>query len=101
MCPQKIDYSFLKDSDEEKSNDSEPEMFDNVLEKSIPAQGVIDGSDFEEEKSDGEAPIKKPAPAKRKLGPKPAPKRKIESSGSEASPVKKKVNCYIFKTTQR
>ncbi|XP_070497266.1 DNA topoisomerase 2 isoform X1 [Chironomus tepperi] len=86
----KIDYSFLKETDEEKSDDSEPEMFDNVLEKSIPTQAaVIDNSDFEPEKSDEETPIKKP-PAKRKLGPKPAPKRKIESSGSEASPVKKK-----------
>jgi len=99
LLSQKIDYSFLKDSDEEKSNDSEPEMFDNVLEKSIPAQGIIDGSDFEQEKSEEETPIKKP-PAKRKLGPKPAPKRKIESSGSEASPVKKKVILIYLKSSR-
>lgn len=90
---QKIDYSFLKDSEDEKeSDDSEPEMFENVLEKSVGTQQVIDGSDFEEEKSmeEDETPIKKP-PAKRKLGPKPSTKRKIESSESEASPLKKKV----------
>lgn len=66
-------------------------MFDNVLEKSIPVQAAFEGSDFEPEKSDEETSIKKP-PAKRKLGPKPAPKRKIESSGSEVSPAKKKVS---------
>lgn len=74
-------------------------MFDNVMEKSIGVQQVIDGSDFEEEKSmDEDTSIKKP-PAKRKLGPKPSTKRKIESSGSEASPVKKKVKlCRSFLT---
>lgn len=61
-------------------------MFDNVLETSVRPQ-IVDNSD-----SDEPTPIKKPAPAKRKLGPGPAAsKRKIVSSDSEASPVKKKV----------
>ena len=67
-------------------------MFDNVLEKSIPAQDLFEGSDFEDKTEEEDTPIKKPPPAKRKLGPKPAPKRKIESSGSEASPAKRKVS---------
>jgi hypothetical protein len=88
---QKIDYSFLKESEEEGSNDSEPEMFENVLEKSV-QQEVIDGSDFEGTEEDTPA---KPPP-KKKLGPKPE-KRKMVSSESESSPLKKKVSC---KTTE-
>jgi hypothetical protein len=77
----------LNDEDSAKSSDSEPEMFDNVMETSARPM-VIDDSD----NSDEPTPIKKPAPAKRKLGPKPpASKRKIVSSDSEATPVKKKV----------
>lgn len=85
-------------------------MFDNVLETSVrpqiiddsdksedeetpikkppPAKGkpqIIDDSDKSE---DEEIPIKKPAPSKSKPA---ASKRKIISSDSEASPVKKKV----------
>lgn len=66
-------------------------MFDNVMETSA-RPTVIDS---ESEKSEEPSPIKKPAPApaKRKLGPQPASsKRKIVSSDSESSPVKKKVN---------
>lgn len=85
---QKVDLSFLKSSDEESENDSEPEMFDNVLEKSHGPE-VIDQSQSDEE----ETPVK--PPPKKKLGPKPGgggnAKRKIETSDSEASPVKKKV----------
>ena len=59
------------------------------METSVRPQ-VID--DSESEKSEAQSPIKKPAPAKRKLGPQPAAsKRKIVSSDSESSPVKKKV----------
>jgi hypothetical protein len=82
----------LKDTDESDENDSEPEMFDNVLETSggpqiINTTAMSQSSDEEEE-----TPVK--PPPKRKLGPKPAgggAKRKIETSESEASPVKKKV----------
>lgn len=79
----------MKDSDEESKNDSEPEMFDNVMEKSSGPQ-LIDADELSQSDHE-ETPIK--APPKRKLGPKPAgsAKRKIESSGSEASPLKKKV----------
>lgn len=74
-------------------------MFDNILEKSMNPE-VVDISDLEkseqgEEEEEEETPVKKPAPAKRKLGPKPA-KRKIESSESEVSPVKKKVILRLF-----
>lgn len=84
---QKVDLSFLKSSDEESENDSEPEMFENVLEKSHGPE-VIDQSQSDEEE---DTPVK--PPPKKKLGPKPAgaAKRKIETSDSEASPVKKKV----------
>lgn len=79
----------MNDEDEgAKSNDSEPEMFDNVMETSVRPQIIDSDSDA------SETPIKKPPPPKRKLGPKPAAtntKRKIMSSDSEASPVKKKV----------
>lgn len=61
-------------------------MFDNVLETSVRPQ-IIDDSDKSE---DEETPIKKPAPVKGKPAP-AASKRKIISSDSEASPVKKKV----------
>lgn len=90
---QKIDYSLLGDEKSGSSgsgSDSEPEMFDNVKDTSVPAQMIID--------SDSEAdptPIKKPAPAKRKLGPQPS-KRKIISDDSDVSPVKKKVDSYTF-----
>lgn len=82
--------SFLKDSSEEESeNDSEPEMFENVLEKSSGPQVIDQSSQSDEE----ETPVK--PPPKKKLGPKPAggggAKRRIETSDSEASPVKKKV----------
>jgi hypothetical protein len=83
--------SFLKDtSDEESGNDSVPEMFDNVLEQSGGPQ-LIDQSDLTQSDEE-ETPVK--PPPKKKLGPKPggAAKRKIETSESEASPVKKKVN---------
>lgn len=64
-------------------------MFDNVLETNVRPQVIDSDSD----KSAEETPIKKPAPAKRKLGPQPATsKRKIISSDSESSPVKKKVS---------
>lgn len=63
-------------------------MFDNVMETSVRPQ-VIDS----ESESDA-TPIKKPPPPKRQLGPKPAAsKRKIASSDSENSPIKKKVYC--------
>lgn len=70
-------------------------MFDNVMETSARPM-IIDDSDKSEKSSDEETPIKAP-PAKRKLGPKPAaekapPKRKIVSSDSESSPVKRKVS---------
>lgn len=92
----------MKDSDEEsEANDSEPEMFDNVLEKSSNPQ-LIDQSDLtqsddEEIEEKEETPIK--PPPKKKLGPKPAAtsKRKIETSDSESSPIKKKVkNCNNY-----
>lgn len=85
---QKIDYSLLNDEESAKSSDSEPEMFDNVLETSARPQLIDNDSDTAEEPT----PVKKP-PAKRKLGPKPAaaPKRKIDSD-SDGSPVKKKVS---------
>lgn len=63
-------------------------MFENVLETSVRPQ-IIDSDSGDQ--SAEPTPIKKPPP-KRKLGPKPAAsKRKIESSDSEDSPVKKKV----------
>lgn len=139
MFFQKIDYSFLKDTDKSSSgSDSEPEMFDNVLETSVhpqiigdsdksededtpikkpppaksktqiiddsdksedeetpikkppPAMGKPQAFDDSEKSEDEETPIKKPAPSKSKPAP-GASKRKIISSDSEASPVKKKV----------
>lgn len=80
----------MNDEDEgAKSNDSEPEMFENVMETSVRPQIIDSDSDASEDPT----PIKKPPPPKRKLGPKPAAstKRKIVSSDSESSPVKKKV----------
>lgn len=72
-----------EDSDAKSSRDSEPEMFDDV-------QKISDGSEISPTEED--TPIKKPVPQKRKLGPKPTTtKRKIESSESDATPVKKKV----------
>lgn len=66
-------------------------MFDNVLEKSDRPQVITSDSEVD-------SPVKKPAPpAKRKLGPPPQSKRKIVSSESDASPVKKKVNCVYKK----
>lgn len=91
---QKIDYSLLNDGESKSSgSDSEPEMFDNVLETSSAPQMIVDSDSEAAAPSSGEpTPIKKPAPAKRKLGPKPAAsKRKIVSSDSESSPIKKKV----------
>lgn len=89
---QKIDYSFLNDDEDgakSGGSDSEPEMFDNVMETSSRPQ-VID-SDSNKSEDEEPTPIKKPPP-KRKLGPQPATsKRKIVSSDSESSPVKKKV----------
>lgn len=90
---QKIDYSLLNDEDSAKSSDSEPEMFDNVLETSVRPEKIdIDSDSIDSEPT----PVKKPPP-KRKLGPKPAapPKRKIDSD-SETSPVKKKVGFAQF-----
>lgn len=87
----------MKSSGEESNNDdSEPEMFDNVLEKTGDGPKMIDANELTQSEEEEETPIKKPAPPKRKLGPKPAAaagasKRKIESSESESSPVKKKV----------
>lgn len=79
----------MNDEGSDKSNDSEPEMFDNVMETNNSGPQVID--DSESNLSEDDTPIKKPAP-KRKLGPKPAAnKRKIVSSDSESSPVKTKV----------
>lgn len=76
----------------ESGNDSEPEMFDNVLEKTG-GPGMIDAADLTQSDED-EEPIKAPPP-KRKLGPKPAEpaakRTKIESSDSDASPIKKRV----------
>jgi hypothetical protein len=64
-------------------------MFDNVMETTGGPE-VIDGSDFNPTEEE-DTPIK--PPAKRQLGPGPkAAKRKIESSESEATPQKKKVN---------
>lgn len=94
---QKVDLSFLKDtSDEEGSdgNDSEPEMFENVLETTGGPQ-LIDQSDHSQSDIEEveDTPVK--PPPKKKLGPKPAggatTKRKIETSDSESSPIKKKV----------
>lgn len=69
-------------------------MFDNVLETSVRPQ-IIDSDSGDQ--SAEPTPIKKPPPPKRKLGPKPATsKRKIESSDSEASPVKKKVTLSVW-----
>lgn len=87
---QKIDYSFLNDGEEDKSSgsDSEPEMFDNVLETSVRPQMIIDS-----ESEADPTPIKKPPPPKRKLGPGPAKRKIISDSDSSSSPVKKKVNC--------
>lgn len=83
----------MKDtSDEGSGNDSEPEMFDNVLEKTGDGPQLIDQSDLTQSDEEEETPVK--PPPKKKLGPKPAAggsKRKIESD-SESSPVKKKVN---------
>lgn len=77
----------MKDSEDEASGDSEPEMFDNVMEKSSLGPQIIEQSASDvSEKED--SPVK--PPPKRKLGPKPT-KRKIESSESEISPSKKKV----------
>lgn len=87
--PQKIDYSLLEDDEDgKKSSDSEPEMFDNVMETSSRPQVI----DSESDSATDSTPIKKPPP-KRQLGPKPVTtKRKIVSSDSENSPVKKKVS---------
>lgn len=65
-------------------------MADDVVEKNSGPQLIDSGS--ESEKSEDPTPVKKPAPAKRKLGPKPAAKRKIVSSDSENSPVKKVIS---------
>jgi hypothetical protein len=67
-------------------------MFDNVMEKSSGPQ-IIDPSSASEASDKEDSPVK-PA-TKRKLGPKPT-KRKIESSGSETTPGKKKVKKYIL-----
>lgn len=83
----------MNEGDSAKSSDSEPEMFDNVMETSAGPQ-IIDDSDTADEPT----PVKKPPPAKRKLGPKPAAasKRKIDSD-SETSPVKRKVRFFCAK----
>ena len=67
-------------------------MFDNILEKTGGPE-LIDAAELTQSDEEDSSPIKAPPP-KRKLGPKPAPaakRTKIESSDSEASPVKKKV----------
>jgi hypothetical protein len=93
--PQKIDYSaILKDSDESGSEkeESEPEMFDNVLEASSGPE-IINTTAMSQSEEEEEETSAKPPP-KRKLGPKPVAggaKRKIETSDSESSPIKKKV----------
>lgn len=66
-------------------------MFDNILEKTGGPE-LIDAAELTQSDEE-DTPIKAPPP-KRKLGPKPAPaakRSKLESSDSEASPVKKKV----------
>ena len=76
----------------ESDNDSEPEMFDNVLEKTSGPE-IIDAADLTQSDEE-DVPIKAPPP-KRKLGPKPAEpaakRTKFESSDSDASPLKKRV----------
>lgn len=70
-------------------------MFDNVMETSVRPQMIVDS-----DTADEPTPVKKPAPAKRKLGPKPAAastKRKIDSD-SETSPVKRKVRFFCNKS---
>jgi hypothetical protein len=74
-------------------------MFDNVMEKSFRPETVeLDDSEPETEPT----PIKKPAPVKRALGPKPTTaktaKRKVVSSDSESSPVKKVESLIPFVT---
>lgn len=73
-------------------------MFDNNLSASAGPM-IVDsdsGGASEGVVSDEPTPVKRPAPTGRKLGPKPAmSKRKIVSSDSEASPVKKKVNLFM------
>lgn len=86
----------MKDSDEsDAGGDSEPEMFDNVLETSSGPQ-VINESAMSQSDEEETTPVK--PPPKRKLGPKPAEgggsKRKIDTSESESSPIKKKVNYF-------
>lgn len=77
-------------------SESEPEMFDNVMETSVRPE-IIDS-----DSSPDPTPIKKPPPPKRKLGPQPTnAKRKIVSSDSETSPAKKKVNGRDFKSFHR
>lgn len=66
-------------------------MHENNIDSSNNVPQQVD--DSESEKSEDEAPIKKP-PTKRKPGP-ASSKRKIQSSESEASPVKKKVRKKI------
>lgn len=86
----------MKDtSDEESGNDSEPEMFENVLEKSTDGPQLIDQSELTQSDEE-ETPVK--PPPKKKLGPKPGgvAKRKIETSDSESSPIKKKVKFLLI-----
>lgn len=79
---QKIDYSLLNDDEDPKSdNDSEPEMFDNVQERSHHAAPMV--------VSDSDATPVKPV-KKRKLA--DGPKRKIVDSDSDDSTPKKKVS---------
>lgn len=75
-------------------------MFDNVLETSVRPQVISDSSSEADDApikktnviSENEDTAIKKSPAKRKLGPAPGPaKRKIVSSESETTPVKKKV----------
>ncbi len=81
------------DEDEKKNpfdSESEPEMFDNKLEQSIHQAHMSldeDHSDFDVAvESEDETPIKKkPAPAKRKLG----PKISDDEDDSPVKPVKK------------
>lgn len=85
-------------SGKSSDSDSEPEMFDNVLETSVRPLVISDSEPTSAEST----PIKKPPATKRKLGPKPTTtKRKIISSDSEASPIKKKVNGKLFKTSSK